>query len=365
MSRQQNRRGSTLLLTVIVLALIAVAVAITYARLSSERAITGDAKAQQGAFAVAQSGLSRFMSSLNGKPVLLPGAVQTVNYTDLPGGTARVDMVLLRDSTSTLLPAVYAITSRGRYTAARRYNSLAPSSERTVAAYAHWVPAPFDLNGAFTSLTQVEINGGSANINGTDRCGGAMPTIPGLAVPNGDISQLSDPGVINGNPDNAAANLGTPGPGGTAKDEVKIDWAAIKAGTAFPANYIYPTSGWPSAANFNDWPVTRVEGDLIMPGSGKGILVVTGNLTWNGTPLKTWEGLILVGGTITANGNGNIFGALVTGLDVKTGATVGLSDVGNGTKTYQYDSCALTRALGRIGSMQRIRNGWTDTWSSY
>lgn len=34
-------------------------------------------------------------------------------------------------------------------------------------------------------------------------------------------------------------------------------------------------------------------------------------------------------------------------------------------KSYLHDSCALTRALGHIGSLQRVRNGWTDTWSSY
>jgi hypothetical protein len=114
-----------------------------------------------------------------------------------------------------------------------------------------------------------------------------------------------------------------------------------------------------------DWPVTRVNGDLILPASGKGILIVTGNLTWNGTPLKTWEGLILVGGTITHNGQGNLFGAVVSGLNIKTGGVVGLNDLGNGTKTYQYDSCSLSRALGHIGSIQRVRNAWTDTWSSY
>ena len=120
-----------------------------------------------------------------------------------------------------------------------------------------------------------------------------------------------------------------------------------------------------TSPGMNDWPVTRVDGDLILPASGKGILVVTGNLTWNGTPLKTWEGIILVGGTITANGQGNIYGALVTGLNVKTGGTVGLSDLGNGTKDYEYDSCAISRALSHVGSLERVRNAWTDTWPSY
>src|SRR6185436_3159388 len=131
-----NQRGATLPLTVLVLALMAMAVAITFGRISSERVISADTKAQVGALAVAQSGLSRYLSTLNGNPK--PGASVTVLYNDLPGGTAQVDLRMLRESTTTLLPAVYVITSRGRYTAARRYNSLAPSAERTVATYALW-----------------------------------------------------------------------------------------------------------------------------------------------------------------------------------------------------------------------------------
>jgi hypothetical protein len=359
LSPRSYRRGAVLPLVVIVLALMAVAVAISYARISAERAIAADSQAHVGAFAIAQSGLNRFLSTLNAKPA----GPMSATYADLPGGTAQVELRMLRESTNTLLPAVYSISSRGFYTAAKRFDSRSPAAERMVGTFALWVPAPLDVNGAFTSLSQVEINGNSANVNGNDRCG-AQATIPGLATPDGDISLIDHPPIINGNPEDAADNLGTPGTGGTAKDEVQIDWASVEAGTAFPADYVY-TGAWPTAGQFANWPVVRVNGDLNMPGSGKGILIVTGNLTWNGTPLKTWEGLILVGGTLTANGQGNIYGALITALDVKTGTPVGLNDVGNGTKNYWYDSCALARALGHIGSIQRVRNGWTDTWSSY
>jgi hypothetical protein len=365
MSLGSTRRGATLPLTVIVLAVLAVGLAMTYSRISTERVINSDIQAQQGAFAVAQSGLNRYMSTLNAKPATAGPWPITVNYNNLPQGTAQVVMQQLRDSTTTLLPAIYIITSRGRYTAARRYNSRIPSAERTVATYAIWQPAPFDLNGAFTSLNGAAYNGSSAHISGIDHCAAGASNIPGLAVPNGDVSGFtqSPPTLIDGTPDNAASNLGTPGPTGTAKAQVQMDWAGIVAGTAFPPDYVYPT--WPTTTQFNSWPVTRVNGDLTMPSSGNGILIVTGNLTWNGTPLKTWNGIILVGGSITANGAANVYGAVVTGLNVKTGGTPGVSDLGNGTKTYQYDSCALTRALGHIGSMQRLRNAWTDTWSSY
>jgi hypothetical protein len=346
---------------------MAVAVAITYARISSERVITGDSQAQAGAFAVAQSGVNRYISTLASKP----GPSLTVNYTDLPGGTAQVDVRMLRESTVTMLPAVYVITSRGRYTAARRYNSLTPSAERTVATYAVWTPTPFDLNGAYTSLTNVQQNGaGSGGLSGIDRCtlanGGALPSIPGVALPDGagpnGTSYGGSTAPIDGDPNDTPVPLGTPGPGGTAKDAVDIDWASIVAGTTLPPDY----TAWPASFTTPvDWPVTKINGDFIMPGSGKGILIVTGNLTWPGTPLKTWEGLILVGGNIISNGQANLFGAVITALNVKLGVAVPTQNVGNGTKLFQYDSCALKRALGHIGSLQRVRNGWTDTWSSY
>ena len=360
-SARFNQRGATLPLTVLLLALMGVAVAITYHRISSERRITGDSRAQLGAFAVAQSGLNRYLSLLNGKP---PWNV-TVTYNDLPGGTAQVDLRQLRESTTTLLPALYTITSRGTYTGGKRYDGLAPAAERTVATYALWTPAPFDLNGAFTSLNAsgVRINGASPRLSGIDRCG-VGAAIPGVASVDGQYS--GQPVVLEGNPVGVPANMGTGGTGGTADQAVDIDWAAIRAGTMLPPIYTHPT--WPTSGQFDEWPVTKVNGDLNpLPSNGKGILIVTGDLTINGaTPPRTWEGIVLVGGTLTGNGASNIYGAVITGLNVKVGIPVtGLNDLGNGTKNYQYDSCALSRALGKIGSIQRVRNGWSDNWASY
>jgi len=357
-----NRRGATLPLTILVLVLLAVSVAIAFMRLSAERRTTGDAQAQLNAFTVAQSGLSRYLALATTKPAASPA---DITYNDLPGGTAVVTVRMLRESTTTLLPAVYVISSRGTNTAAKRYSSAAAPAERTVATYAIWTPAPFDLNGAFTSLSGIDKNGNSGALDGNDHCtaaGGLQPAIPGAAVPNGTYTGQTDP--INGSPDNAPVELGTSGTAGTAKDQVQIDWAGITAGTVLPADYTLPT--WPNAGQFNQWPVVRANGDLILPGTGKGILIVTGDLTINGAnPPLQWDGLVLVGGNIIANGNVNIFGAVITGLNIKTGTNVPVQSVGNGTKVFQYDSCNLARALGHIGSLQRVRNAWTDTWSSY
>jgi hypothetical protein len=353
-----NTRGATLPLTILVIVLLGVSVGIAYLRLSSERRITGDAEAQLNAFAVAQSGLARYMSLVSAKPAASPA---DITYNDLPGGTAVVTVRMLRESTTTLLPAVYVVTSRGTNTTAKRYSSGSAPAERTVGTYALWTPMPFDLNGAFTSLSGVQQNGaGSGGLSGVDHCvaaGGLQPAIPGVAVPVGTYSGSTAP--IDGNPDDTPHEMGTPGTGGTSKDSVQIDWAGIVAGTKLPPDY----TAWP--ASFTNWPVTKITGDFTMPGSGSGILIVTGDLTWNGTPLKTWNGLILVGGNLLSNGQANIFGAIMTALNVKLGITVPMQSVGNGTKTFQYDSCNLARALGHIGSLQRVRNAWTDSWSSY
>jgi Tfp pilus assembly protein PilX len=364
-SPRLNRRGATLPLTILLLSLMGVAVAISYSRVSSERRITGDSRAQLGAFAVAQSGLNRFLSTINGKPVG-PYPV-TVNYNDLPGGTAQVDLRQLRESTITLLPAVYVITSRGTYTGAKSYDALTPAAQRSVATYALWTPASFDLNGAITSLNGMVKSGTSGSMSGYDNCG-ANPAIPGVSVPGGsDVGgTYSGPvGPIDGSPEDVATNLGTPGSAGTAKDEVDIDWAGIIAGTYLPAGYVLPS--WPTAFQMLEWPTIRVNNsagpEYTLTGDGKGILIVTGDLKINGS--LNWQGLILVGGKLTSSGNNTVYGAVVSGLNVKLGVAVAPSDIASGVKTYQYDSCALQRALAKVGSIQRVRNGWNDSWASY
>jgi hypothetical protein len=359
MSTRLNRRGGTLPLSILVISLLGVSVAITYARLSSERRTAGDAKAQMDAFTVAQSGLARYMSALpNG---VKPGASQTVTYNDLPNGTAVVNMRMVRDTTTVgMLPAVYMITSQGTNTAAKRYSASTPTAQRSVATFALWTPAPFDLNAALTTLTAVDKSGVSGEMSGVDACG-VMPNIPGVAVPTGTYTGPTSP--IDGSPDNTPVGLGTAGPAGTARNQVQIDWAAITQtpiSDVMPHDYLYPQ--WPTTAQMNGWPIIRVNGDLSLPTAGKGILVVTGNMTLSGS--VDWDGLILVGGTLTSNGNNHTKGAVIAGLNVKKGMTVGTSNL-NGNKTYEYDSCALTRALGRVGSLQRVRNAWTDTWSNW
>lgn len=355
-----SNRGATLPLTLAVLALMSLIVATAFSRVSRERRVNGDQQAQVGALAVAQSGLEVYRTTV----ASMPGASDDVTFNALPGGSAQVSLRRVRDSVG-LEPAIYAVSSRGTSTAAVRYGAAASPAQRTVAQYMTWEPVNMDVNAAFTSLSGLDKNGNSGALDGNDSCAGSgLPPIPGVAVPDALYTGHTNP--INGNPDNAPDYLGTAGTGGTAKDEIHVDWDAIVNNNAFPANYTMP-GAWPSPAQMNQWPVIRADGNLSLDAAlhndSKGILIVTGNLDFSGS--FRHEGIVLVGGTFTSNGNNEVHGAIITGLNIKLGMAVGVTAIGNGTKIFQYNSCNILRALRPVGSLEAVSNAWTDGYPSY
>jgi len=357
---RSSTRGATLPLTLVVLALMSLIVATAFRRVSRERSINGDQQAQVSALAVAQSGLEVFRTTV----ASMPGASADVTLNGLPGGSAQVSLRRVRDSVN-LEPAIYVVSSRGTSTAAISYGPTAPPAQRTVAQYMKWEPVNMDVNAAFTSLSGLDKNGNSGALDGNDGCAGSgIPPIPGVAVPDALYTGQTNP--INGSPDNAPDYLGSGGTAGTAKDEVHVDWDGIVNGNAFPPNYTMP-GAWPSAAQMNLWPVIRANGNLSLDATihndSKGILIVTGNLTLSGS--FRHEGIVLVGGVLISNGNNEIHGAIVTGLNIKLGMAVPQTAIGNGTKTFQYNSCNILRALRPVGSLEAVSNAWTDNYPSY
>jgi hypothetical protein len=108
-----------------------------------------------------------------------------------------------------------------------------------------------------------------------------------------------------------------------------------------------------TAANTTPTGITFVDGDCNLDG-GSGLLVVTGNLEMSGNP--SFDGVILVLGKGTVNrdggGNGNVYGAMVVAAFDRTsgGFTAPFFNTnGGGNSTMQYDSLAVSRALGAIG----------------
>jgi uncharacterized Zn-binding protein involved in type VI secretion len=146
---------------------------------------------------------------------------------------------------------------------------------------------------------------------------------------------------------------------------VAIDWNGIVNGNVITPTITIPGGSFPTAAMFADttfYPIIRVNGDFTIPTSGQGMLIVTGNLTINGS--TAWKGVLLVGGDITSNGSNGIEGATVSGLNVKLGTYVPTS-TGNGTKQYNYNSCEVAKTNTSLGALVTLRNTWVDNWVEY
>jgi hypothetical protein len=365
MDIRRNRRGSTLLMAIMLIALLTIGLAAGFSRMSSERRIGADNQAQAKALSVAETGLERYIAAVS----TMPGASFDTTITGMPGGNAFISLRRVRDSMGGL-PALYAVRSRGVDTTARRYDPNAPTGQRIVAQYVTWRATTVNVPAGWTSITGLHKNGGSGTLSGTDACG-VKPAVAGVAVPT------TTTGGTPGYDQNGGGSV----PSGTppiayiapttvqAANAVDIDWAGIVGGNVVQSHYmmnttVSPTEGsWPTSTQMNAWPVIKVTGDLSLPGTGKGTLIVTGNLTISGA--KQWDGIILVGGTLTSNGNNTVYGAVVTGLNVKLGQAVGISDVGNGTKTYQYNSCDIANSQNQFAGLTRIPNGWADNWPSF
>ena len=75
--------------------------------------------------------------------------------------------------------------------------------------------------------------------------------------------------------------------------------------------------------------------------------------------------LWLVGGTILSNGNQTVTGAIITGLNIKLGIAVPKNTLGNGNKTFQFDSCDIQKAMTPFAGWQRMGNATVDNWPSY
>jgi hypothetical protein len=211
-----------------------------------------------------------------------------------------------------------------------------------------------EVRAAWTSLTGLTKNGGSGSIDGNDECG-VTSAVAGVAVPDASYLQTGGAPVPTGSPP-----IDYLGPPSTADDSIHIDWNGIVNQNALPADVTIPSDTWPTFTDPNYWPVIRLNGNYSLPTSGRGVLIVTGDLTIPGS--EYWAGVLLVGGVLTANGNNQVRGAVISGLNVKLGMVVGMSDVGNGTKTYQFNSCNVSDALNGLGNLRVIPGTWNDNW---
>ena len=353
---RNNRPGFALPFALMVMIVLTVGVATAFTRVQSEARQDHDRQVRTDAFAYAESGLEQFAANRVqlGFSAVPPSPSESTRIA-MQGGYADVVLQRVRTKTPTSR-SVFLLRSRG----VRNGGSTAimGSATHTVTQYAFYREGEMQVLSAWTSLTGLLKNGTAGTITGVDNCG-MMPDVAGVAVPDGGYTQNGGSSVPTGTP--PISYLGTPS---QTADSVKIDWDGIVNQNLIWPDLVYPTDPWPNfAATPNYYPVIRVNGDLTLPEDGQGLLIVTGNMIISGS--MRWKGVLLVGGTMYANGNNNVLGAVISGLNVKLGMTVGVSDVGNGTKTYKYDSCEIQKTLGNLSTLVLMGKTWSDTWPSY
>lgn len=324
---------------------------------SAERRVTDSQSASVEAAAFAQAGLQSWLvnrSRTLGFTASPPAAYESTRV-NLTGGYADIVMERIRPATATQR-AIYVVRSTGVVTAGVLAGT--PPARRTVAQYTRWNVGSLTVKSGWTSLTGLIKNGTSGTLSGADECGDstevagvAVPTPPGYTQSGGGgpVPEGSPPILDLGTAAEAAAAMG-------------IDWAAIVAG-AFEPDISIPGDAWPSFADANYWPVIYVTGDFTLPGSGRGTLIVTGNFLISGG--VQWDGIVLVGGGMTSNGNNTVAGATISGLNIILGETPPVGDIGNGTKTFQYNSCNVANAVANFTGLLTIPNAWMDNWSGY
>ncbi len=345
-------------LVILLMAILAIAVTAGFARVSEERRIVGDQQAQVDAFAVAQSGLERYVALLDAEP----GATDSVAIPIGASDTAFVTLFRIRAPVGAV-KGLYVLRSRG-ISHGGRFSFDTPAAQRTVAQYATWQDASIDVDAGWTAIGGLQKTGITGTISGFDACG-ASPMLAGVMVPTqtdgldgyrqSPALPLVPQGSVqlnNGNPDSLATAAA-----------VAIDWDGIVNGSAITPDYaLSSTTGWPSS--FTNWPTVVVDNagtpiTLDASHSGQGILIITGDVTIDLN--FTWAGAVLVGGRAVVQGSAVIQGALITGLNVKLGANITFSEAGP-QLTVQYQSCYLGQALARYAHLQLVANAWTDSW---
>lgn len=371
MLHPKNRDGFALPMAILVIAVITIALTAAFLSTNAELSANQAEKGTERAYEIAQNGLQQFLVRRSepgwcqycGTP---PAVTAESTVVASNGGYARVVARRVHASTSNSDPAVYFVMSTGVDTTTKMSaGGSTVYATRAVGTYARWNVTVVNVMASWTSLSGIAKNG-AGTIDGTDQCG-VDTALAGVTVPSGSYSQSGTHGPT-GNPpvdsNQTVAQLAS---------MVKIDWAGILAGSLTP-DVTIPPGSFPSngafTADTSYWPIIRIHtNNYSLPNAGRGIIIADSNFVISGSNM--WNGIVLVGGALTSNGNNTTSGATVSGLNVllgdttSTGQSVAGDATSNGQKTYVFNSCDVSRASQRLQSYVAYPNAWLDNIAIY
>lgn len=377
MIRTSARPGFALPVVILAMFLLVGALASGFAMIRGETAADDAALQMQSAAALAESGLQQAFNNRAGLGLAaLPTGTDSARL-NLTGGYADVITTMLRAPVGKTVPGLYYIRVRGVRTATGV--SGAGNAVAFASGFASYNPVTLTIQSAMTGANGIDKNGNSGTISGVDQCaaadGGGQPTLPAIAVP-------ADPGYegkttpLEGSP--KIDTIGnTPE---EAAGSIPIDWEAIVYEDAITATFDLPAdgTGFPDNTWFtnnpNAYPTIIVRNGpdptsvYSMNVTGRGLLILFGDVNLNGNQ-SGWDGIILVGGSLTSNGTNQVRGATITGLNVKLGFEVTENDVNelNGTKQFLYHSCNVTKAMqnSNSGALRSYQNSWANSFPAW
>jgi hypothetical protein len=352
-----------LVLVLLFLFVLVASLAAGFAVNVGERRIDDGSRQSSQAMAMAETGLQRMFEdrAALGLTAIPPAAAESVRVA-MSGGFADLIVTRIRPAVGAQA-ALYVVRSHAVRT--QTATGAEPNAEQTVTEYATWNVGTMRVQSGLTSLSGITKTGASGTISGVDECG-AKPTLPAVSVP-GTPGYTGSLVPLTGTPP-VDTSLGHTGAQMAAN--VPVNWPGIVNGTALTPDVVIPPGPWPTSTKFADpnyWPTIRVDNrggaSFTLPGAGRGLLIVTGDLVVTGSNM--WQGVVLVGSTLTSDGNNSVEGATVVGLNVMLGDAVPTNSVGNGTKFFQYNSCYVTNAMQGQGRFRPMSNTWLTKWPTY
>jgi len=341
-----GREGFALALVVFLLFGIALAGAAGYRVVATEAFQSQQAAETELALAVAQGGMEWFMGNLRGT---VPA---TVTY-GISGGTAVITTRKIAALTEER--ELYLVRSEGSYTDPR-YPAI--PATRVVSQYAMYQKVPVNVMAPVMTTSNETRGRQNGRVYGADlaavgSCASAVgATLTGV-VGRTWIEEDRDDRIV-GSPDWLVLPDFD-----TVVDSLDTAWG-IYTDPDFPVDFdgSWPGSTW-FAANPDSFPVVRLNGTIYpdTADSGRGTLIVNGQLRVENGSEWTWNGIIIAAdfSNFSKDSKGNIYGVLVGGV----GAAMEHRFDINGS-TIQYHSCYVEKAGLSLAHLTPVENSWWE-----
>jgi len=341
---RRDRRGFALVMVVFLLFAVAVAGVTGYQVVSSEFGLAQQNRDGQEALAVARAGLQRFLGEQIGQ------VGDSVMYAVGNGiATVTAKRVFRQDS----LTYMYYIESQGEVEDVGM--PLLPA-RRIVGTYAWHRMSPIRLKGTLWVSGGTTTFGGSygygAYVSGydvattSDCTGGGTAGVRGF-VRGSSTSYLWSGSTVTG----PAPTISTYSGYAEVYDTVGVRWD-ILSNESFPVDFDGSPPNWASLPA-DSFPIVRYRGNLAVSSawSGRGVLIVTGTLTFSTASSFSWNGIVLAGalGSVGAYVYPTVRGMLIVGLNAANPAVTVRGDL-------RYHSCNAYNANRALSYLEVVGN---------